>query len=393
MSGGETVRHHDLARLQRIGARFLGAGFIGYLVVSLGTLLNTAHLTAPWWPPLSVLLAIGPGAALLAASFRPGTGWLGPLAIAASLGFLLACGLWFLAWNGGTIDESQGAPVWLVFFSGMPSMALMLIYPAYSLIHLVVSSVMASLAQQLGRTGEIRWTVLIDIAWAITFTGVFLAIVLVAVRTADLLDRTRDATYRAAAYRAAGSARDAERRRLDSVIHDRVIASLLAVEPGRPGPRLAAQAASALAELERQAVRDTGSPVMAADAVRRIRSTVAGFDDTVMTDLTVGASATAPYPAEVIDALIEAMGEAVRNSLRHAGPAARAVIGDFEDGSVRLAVVDDGIGFEPAAMPPARLGIAISIAGRMAQLPGGYAAVESVPGGGATVWIRWDRPS
>ena len=46
----------DRARVQRIGARFLGAGLVGYLLVSIGTITATTSLTAPWWPPVSVLL-------------------------------------------------------------------------------------------------------------------------------------------------------------------------------------------------------------------------------------------------------------------------------------------------------------------------------------------------
>ena len=48
----------DQARVQRIGARFLGAGLIGYLLVSLGTIGQAAPLTVAWWPPLSVVLAL-----------------------------------------------------------------------------------------------------------------------------------------------------------------------------------------------------------------------------------------------------------------------------------------------------------------------------------------------
>ena len=74
----------DLDRVRRIGARFLGAGLVGYLLVSLGGIGQTAALTAHWWPPVSALLAVGPGIVLVAASFRPGTAWLPPLAVATS---------------------------------------------------------------------------------------------------------------------------------------------------------------------------------------------------------------------------------------------------------------------------------------------------------------------
>ncbi len=54
-----------------------------------------------------------------------------------------------------------------------------------------------------------------------------------------------------------------------------------------------------------------------------------------------------------------------------------------------LVVRDDGIGFDAAAVPPARMGIAVSIVGRMRTLPGGDARVDARPGAGTTVTLTW----
>ncbi|MGB3697419.1 MAG: hypothetical protein WBA05_08300 [Gordonia sp. (in: high G+C Gram-positive bacteria)] len=57
----------------------------------------------------------------------------------------------------------------------------------------------------------------------------------------------------------------------------------------------------------------------------------------------------------------------------------------------RLTVViaDDGIGFDPTAVPPTRFGIAISIRGRMHRLDGGECTIVSAPAAGTRIELRW----
>jgi signal transduction histidine kinase len=52
-------------------------------------------------------------------------------------------------------------------------------------------------------------------------------------------------------------------------------------------------------------------------------------------------------------------------------------------------IVDDGVGFEPTTVAPHRLGIAVSIIGRVQSLPGGVAYVRSSPGEGTQVHLEW----
>ena len=391
----------DRARVQRIGARFLGAGLVGYLLVSIGTITATTSLTAPWWPPVSVLLCIGPGLALIVASFRPGTAWLMPLAVITALGYLLAVALWFVAWTGATTPGPEDAAVWLISFPGMPSMVLTIVAPRWGVVNLVVACAAVNTAQQLGRFGDVNADLPVEILWACAFTGVFLAVAHVAVRTGRTLDETRADTYRSVAEAAAGAAREAEKARLDGIIHDRIIASLLAVRPGIPDQRLADQAHSALDEVARMATGDlspSSETVARDEAIRRIRSTAADVTDRVEVEIvTLEPDPDDPpgdgdYPADVIRAVTEAMAEALRNVVRHAGSdAACAVIAQLGEGVISMAVVDDGRGFDAAAMPAGRLGLAVSIRERMAQIDGD-ARIQSQVGRGTTVQLVWERP-
>jgi signal transduction histidine kinase len=58
-------------------------------------------------------------------------------------------------------------------------------------------------------------------------------------------------------------------------------------------------------------------------------------------------------------------------------------------GVVGIDVLDDGVGFDRAAVPPSRLGLSDSIEGRMRALEGGSAVIVSRPGVGTRVSLQW----
>jgi signal transduction histidine kinase len=85
------------------------------------------------------------------------------------------------------------------------------------------------------------------------------------------------------------------------------------------------------------------------------------------------------------------------NSLQHAGTSAetitrRLVISGHGDEGVAIDVVDDGAGFDQRRIPTERLGLRVSIKERVAQA-GGLVTIESAPGEGTAVRIRWPAPA
>jgi signal transduction histidine kinase len=114
--------------------------------------------------------------------------------------------------------------------------------------------------------------------------------------------------------------------------------------------------------------------------IRFATRTWPGFDDLRM-------------PVQVAGTLAAALAEAVRNSLRHAGVTGhavrRTVTCTISAGGIRLVFVDDGAGFDVRKVPADRLGISVSILGRMRRLAGGAGFVESQPGEGTTVTLVW----
>jgi signal transduction histidine kinase len=92
-------------------------------------------------------------------------------------------------------------------------------------------------------------------------------------------------------------------------------------------------------------------------------------------------------PMQVIDALAGAVGEAVTNIGKHAQATKAVVFAEVDDdGSVRVSVRDDGVGFDVDNVK-LRAGISQSIIGRLQQV-GGRVELRSVPGSGTEV-LMW----
>lgn len=101
----------------------------------------------------------------------------------------------------------------------------------------------------------------------------------------------------------------------------------------------------------------------------------------------------ADLPAAVVEALSGASREALNNIAAHAGTD-RAWLTARADGepnghAVTVTIVDQGKGFDPATTPMGR-GLPDSITGRMTDV-GGEAVVDSMPGQGTRVELRWQR--
>ena len=226
------------------------------------------------------------------------------------------------------------------------------------------------------------------------FCGVFVALAMASRRLGYLLDAAGLAAETETRRNAAHNARRRERRRFDALMHDNVLSVLLASAVGGGGGVVADQASRALRQIERYGIDGDPEPVTAAQLVWELQS--------ITTDIAPRAEFRYELqgerlpPSDITAAITEATAEALRNSVFHADPAdrdaARAVYVHLDEGGVAVLVLDDGVGFEAKGVPTSRLGISVSIVGRMHALAGGYAAIESQPGRGTTVRIGWIGP-
>lgn len=231
-----------------------------------------------------------------------------------------------------------------------------------------------------------------DGLFAVAFSAIFSIVAIVAVRNARALDEAAGAARASAASAASAAARLHEQARLDALIHDELMTALYyaTTDRGELTTSVRNQAARALDQLARiDATSDDQPPVEPAEFVTRLRAVLLDLSSTI--PITTDSRRTAPIPAEVADAFAEGATEALRNSLRHAGDRSvpRSVVIRLTSYGVTAIVRDQGVGFEPGAVDPYRLGLRVSIRGRLAAVAGGSARVTSTPGRGTTVTLDW----
>ncbi len=223
-----------------------------------------------------------------------------------------------------------------------------------------------------------------DIAFIVLFAGIRgrLRRLKTTERHARRLDENR--------VRAAAETR--RRGRLAAVVHDEVLATLTAASTftGHPPAALQAAASHALAMLDCAPFTETGTlehPVDTAAVRDRVATDLLAIDPRCAVEVR---SDPGTMPAPVVEALVAAAAEALRNSSRHAGPdATRRVRGHFSPQLIRLEIADDGPGFDPASIDPARMGLRSSIVARMRSVPGGDARIDARPGRGVRVELSW----
>lgn len=378
-------------RLLRMFAWFIAIGYVCYLLLVAPAIVGQAGLTASWWTPTAAAMIFGSCVVLgLSASFCDKRR-MKQIAAANALLYLAAVALWFPAWNGSVVPQDE--TLWFSSFPGVASFAAAVAWrPPWAFLHMVCAVLLAQAADHMVRDAPFTQSLVPDVAFGLVFCTLFLAAAVVGMGTGRMLDETVAATHEAAAASAALEARNVERERFDALVHDRVMSTFLAVARRAPDDSVVPQAARALAELDNLRRRDDEAGPMDADTVvSRLRSAATEADEEVTFCPSISREAEAEaFPAEPVRVVAAALAEAVRNSVKHAGPdAMRSVRAEVRRGRLDVRVVDDGCGFDPDDVGEDRLGVSVSICARMNQLPGGAAEVRSVPGAGTAVFLSW----
>lgn len=180
---------------------------------------------------------------------------------------------------------------------------------------------------------------------------------------------------------------------LAAIVHDEVLATLGVAmhQRGPVPPELADQAHRALAIVGPRAA--TVPPLAVIDSngvVAAVTSAALLIDPGVVITST---SVATTVPATTVSAIVSAVSEALRNSVKHASGARleRSVRIDIQRDDVSLVVRDSGTGFDVASLDPTRLGVRGSILARMRAVPGGAASVFSSKELGTRVVLSWKR--
>ncbi|MEH3155730.1 MAG: ATP-binding protein [Gordonia paraffinivorans] len=378
-------------RIMRQFALFIGVGYLIYVGVCTPLIPLSFDASAAWWAWGAPIAVFGTGVAVGIAGLLDRTQLVATTVLIAVATYLVAGLTWPAAWNGGSIENGYG--LWLTVFNGLPAMAsTMALTPLGTGIYTVAVCAVNVVCNTLSRRGDYANPLLADLAFNVGFVGLITVAAMVGVRTARLVDSTRAVTIDTARRAAAASATEIERARFAALTHDGVMATLLGAARQGSTEATRQQAAATLTEFDALADPVSSTELTSAVTSAQIRSAVAQVDSTIAVEVTTG-DPEAHYPTDVVRQVVAAAAEAVRNIVRHAdpGPGRRVRMSTATDG-IAVDVVDDGPGFDPMRVPVDRLGIAVSIRGRMADIDGGSATVDSSPGAGTAVAIRWERP-
>jgi signal transduction histidine kinase/phage shock protein PspC (stress-responsive transcriptional regulator) len=171
-------------------------------------------------------------------------------------------------------------------------------------------------------------------------------------------------------------------------LHDSVLQTLALIQRKAHDPR-------AVVALARAQERDLRGWLFEPQAARR--STLRAE----LEDVAAQVEAAHGVPVEVVvvgdcpldaplSALVHAAREAMVNAARHADAPVVDVFAECVGDAVEVFVRDRGRGFDPASVPPDRMGLAGSVIGRM-ERHGGSARVRSAPGEGTEITLRMPR--
>lgn len=369
---------------------FLGIGYVFYLGMLAPDIHRAFAVTAPWWNVVALPAFFGPGIAMGVLGWRSSEAQLRVLAATSVIGCVVSLALWPVGWNGGLIENNKG--MWFSQFIGLPGLAAAAAWrPRWAFLTLGVVVVGAAAINHEVRAPAFNGPLYPEIAFSFAFCIVPVAAGIMAIRTAGVLDRTRNQAFVDAAETGAVRARADERRRFDELTHDSVMSTLLAAAREGSSVELARQASRTLDAIDdMQSGADDDQQLGAAQSVAVIQAVVAAIDPGLRVDVDTQLPDVV-FPAGVVRTLASATSEALRNSVVHAGPlTTRSVRVALAEGpSLRIEIADDGVGFDPASVPPHRLGIAVSIHGRLRQLPGGSSSVVSRPDHGTRVSVSW----
>lgn len=230
-----------------------------------------------------------------------------------------------------------------------------------------------------------------DAVFSFLFSSVLAGFVWVLRYESSRVDEANYAANQAAIDLARTDAMHRERDRIDALIHDSVLTTLLVAstaEDDAARQNAKKLAAEAIAKLTSEQMGVEYPETISVNSLFSALE-VAVLRQDPSAEVEAEGATDALVPGEVASAVAEATLQALTNAVQHAG--ANAKIQVFLKGTakgIKIVVKDDGRGFRPARVPKNRLGLKLSIFGRVHAV-GGKAFIDSKIGVGTNVIIEW----
>ncbi|MBN6192633.1 MULTISPECIES: ATP-binding protein [Microbacterium] len=294
-------------------------------------------------------------------------------------------------------DKVAGAQPWIFFLVNVGVVAAMLAFPlrlqfawavgvpfVYGYVRLV----------QGGFSREFWVTTAFDVSFTLILGVVIVSLGWMFRSVAGGVDEARGTAVASYATAAAAAAAEEERVAMSALMHDSVLAALIAAEraDGERAQELAvAMAREALTRLANTeaAVAEEGSdePVGTAQIVVELRRALSELGADAIVEERGGIGL---IPGRAARALVLAARQAIGNAVTHAhGRGLHIVAEGHGDEGIAVTISDHGPGFDVDAIGPDRLGIRASILARMAGVAGTAQIVSDEDG--TTVTLGWER--
>jgi len=375
-----------LATVVAIGSAVLGTQAMFAAVGSMSAGSSVVHvvlLIIVYIPLIAMLVAcvIGRGVRLTSGAF--------------AVVYLVALAIWPLTVGAG--DHRAINQPWIFFLVNVGVAAAMLAFPVrIQMIWAVGVPLVYGYVRLV--EGEFTGTFWTSTAFDVSFT-LILGVVILSLgwmfrSVAAGVDDARGRAVASYAGAAAAAAAEEERVAMAALMHDSVLAALIAAERAdtdRARDLAVAMAREALTRLANTeaAVAHEGSdePVGTAQIVIEMRRALSelGADAIVEERGSAGL-----VPGRVARAVVLAGRQAIGNAVTHAhGRGLHLIVEGHDDEGLTVTVMDAGNGFDIEAIGEDRLGIRASIVARMAGVAG-TATIDS-DDGGTTVVLGWMR--
>jgi len=373
-------------------SRFGSIAMCLYPLLLITPIRSLAEVVPEWWTVAALVLIVVPAAAMFVSTFIPYTPWTYRTAWAVSVAYVVVYTSFPFVWDGSPTANGSGA--WLTPIAGIASVAAVVAMPLPAAVVYFLGSVTvtrlisASVAERTSASEFIT-----DLAWGLFVAAVPVSIAIMALETGRRRDRAQVRAKARAEAAAAEQSRRRERARLDAITHDRVMSVMWAASREGNNAELQRQALATLEQLdELRADDDLQRAMTPTEVIAEAESAAEIVDPGCQIRNAAAIEVSTTYPQDAVHAMMSAMSEALHNSVRHAGPeATRSVLVTMRTDALITEVTDDGVGFDENLVPSDRLGIALSIRGRMEQIAGGSASISSQPGHGTTVVLTWRR--
>ena len=232
---------------------------------------------------------------------------------------------------------------------------------------------------------------LFDGSYVVVFSLAIIGLVALVRDGFAAVDKANSDAIKSALTQAKTDAVERERQRLDALVHDQVLHTLIlaARADSQAAQEDAAKSATnaITALLEAQEPNTPQTEVTSLGLFKALESAASKLDARVKTQSS-GASAAKVNP-EAAQALTEASLQALDNAIQHSkAKEIRLALEALQNGGLRFTVSDDGAGFRTDRVSKNRIGISTSIKARVDSV-GGRAEINSGPGKGTQVVLRW----